>query len=227
MNARMSVITCCRLRALLSECERNCMVVNMSVHSLAMAAVTRRGAQPPLLDVAAEVLVADPAASLAEVAAAAGIGRTTLHKHYATRDDLLRAVGHRALELLEQALNEATAAEHADGGLHALVAALIPIGPQLAFLWRTPAFDHMKDLDERWLAVEERSLAVLRRAQELGIFAADLPDWWLGQMLSSVVYVAASSVQVGRLAPLDAPGLALRTLLRGTGEPQPSLKETS
>ena len=227
MNARMSVITCCRLRALLPECERTCMVVNMSVHSLAMAAVTRRGAQPPLLDVAAEVLVADPAASLAEVAAAAGIGRTTLHKHYATRDDLLRAVGHRALDLLEQALNEATAAEHADGGLRALVAALIPIGPQLAFLWRTPAFDRMKDLDERWLAVEERSLAVLRRAQELGILAADLPDWWLGQMLSSVVYVAASSVQVGRLAPLDAPGLALRTLLRGTGEPQPSLKETS
>ena len=227
MNARMSVITRCRLRALLPECERDCMIVNMSVHSLAMAAVTRRGAQPPLLDVAAEVLVADPAASLAEVAAAAGIGRTTLHKHYATRDDLLRAVGHRALELLEQALNEATAAEHADGGLHALVAALIPIGPQLAFLWRTPAFDRMKDLDERWLAVEERSLAVLRRAQELGILAADLPDWWLGQMLSSVVYVAASSVQVGRLAPLDAPGLALRTLLRGTGEPQPSLKETS
>jgi AcrR family transcriptional regulator len=227
MNARISVIIRCRLRALLLEFETQCIVPNMSVHNLAIAAVTRRGAQPPLLDVAAEVLVADPAASLAEVAAAAGIGRTTLHKHYATRDDLLRAVGHRAIDLLEQALNEATAAEHADGGLHALVAALIPIGPQLAFLWRTPAFDHMKDLDERWLAVEERSLAVLRRAQELGILAADLQDWWLGQMLSSVVYVAASSVQVGRLAPLDAPGLALRTLVRGTGEPQPSLKETS
>ena len=192
-----------------------------------MAAITRRGAQPSLLDVAAEVLVADPAASLAEVATAAGIGRTTLHKHYATRDDLLYAVGHRALDLLEQALTEATAAKRADDGLHALVAALIPIGPQLAFLWRTPAFDHMKDLDERWLAVEERSLAVLRRVQELGFLAADLPDWWLGQMLYSVVYVAATSVQAGRLAPLDAPGLALRTLLRGTGEPQPSPSRAS
>jgi hypothetical protein len=85
----------------------------------------------------------------------------------------------------------------------------------------------MKDLDERWLAVEERSLAVLRRAQELGFLAADLPDWWLGQMLYSVVYVAATSVQAGRLAPLDAPGLALRTLLRGAGEPQPSPSRAS
>jgi len=194
----------------------------MSVHTTATVAVTRPGARPPLLDVAAEVLVADPTASLAEVAAAAGIGRTTLHKHYATREDLLRAVGHRAIDLLEQAIGAATAADHADGGLRALVAALIPIGPHLAFLWRTPAFDHMADLDERWLAVVEgRTLAVLRRAQELGILAADLPDWWLGQTLSSVVYVAAESVRAGRLAPLDAPGLALRTLLRGIGAPSP------
>ena len=54
-----------------------------------------RRAARPLLDVAAAVLVSDPAASLAEVAEAAGIGRTTLHKHYATRDDLVRAVGSR------------------------------------------------------------------------------------------------------------------------------------
>ena len=73
----------------------------MSVHSAA-GPVLRRAARP-LLDVAAAVLVADPAASLAEVAEAAGIGRTTLHKHYATRDDLVRAVGHRAIDLWEQA----------------------------------------------------------------------------------------------------------------------------
>jgi hypothetical protein len=57
--------------------------MNMSVQ-VAGIARPRRGPRPPLLDVAAEVLVADPAASLAEVAVAAGIGRTTLHKHYAT-----------------------------------------------------------------------------------------------------------------------------------------------
>lgn len=199
----------------------------MSVHTTVIAATTataagpRRGGRQPLLDVAAEVLVADPAASMAQVAAAAGIGRTTLHKHYATRDDLLSAVGHRAIDLCEQAIETVAQTDDADGGLRALIAALIPIGPQLAFLWRTPAFDHMKGLEERWLAVQERgALAVLRRAQELGYVATDLPDWWLVQMLHSVVYVAAESVWAGRLAPLDAPGLALRTYLSGTGQPQ-------
>jgi AcrR family transcriptional regulator len=177
----------------------------------------RRGTRPSLLDVAAEVLVADPAASLAQVAEAAGIGRTTLHKHYATRDDLLLAVGHRAIDLWEQAVAGVSAGDEADGGLRALVAAMVPIGPQLAFLWRTTAFDHLGELGERWLAGQARCLTVLKRAQDLGTLAAGLPDWWLLQMLYSVVYVAAESVAAGQLAPLDAPGLALGTFLHGLG----------
>jgi AcrR family transcriptional regulator len=167
--------------------------------------------------VAAEVLVADPAASLAEMAEAAGIGRTTLHKQYATRDDLLRAVGHRAIDLWEQAADQVDGGDDPDGGLGALAAAMIPIGPQLAFLWRTPLFDHDSDLEERWLAVEERVRAVLRRARDRGVLSAGVPDWWLLQTLYSVTYVAAESVKSGKLAPLDAPGLALGTYLRGLG----------
>ena len=172
-----------------------------------------------MLDVAAEVLVADPAASLAEVAAAAGIGRTTLHKHYATRDDLLCAVGHRAIDLLEQAISQVTGTDDADGGLRATVAAMIPIGPQLAFLWRTPAFDHIAELEQRWKAAETRNLAVLKRAQGRGLLTASVPDWWLLQTFYSIIYVAAESVGAGKLAPLDAPGLALRTFLHGVGAP--------
>jgi AcrR family transcriptional regulator len=186
----------------------------MSVHSVA---APRRTGRPSLLDIAAEVLVADPAASLAEVAEAAGIGRTTLHKHYATRDDLLGAVGHRAIDLWEEAVAGAGGGEDPDGGLRRLVTAMIPIGPQLAFLWRTPAFDHLEELGERWLAVESRCVAVLKRAQDLGSLGAAVPDWWLTQTLYSIVYVAAESVRAGQLAPLDAPGLALGTFLHGLG----------
>src|SRR5215469_9005838 len=205
--------------------EQSCIVLNMTVHQV--GAAPRRTARPPLLDVAAEVLVADPAASLAEVAAAAGIGRTTLHKQYATRDDLLCAVGHRAIDLLEQAISQVTGTDDADGGLRATIAAMIPIGPQLAFLWRTPAFDHIAELDQRWTAAETRNLAVLKRAQDRGILTASVPDWWLVQTFYSIIYVAAESVGAGKLASLDAPGLALRTFLHGIGAPQenPGTKE--
>jgi len=172
----------------------------------------------PLLDVVAEVLVADPSASLAQVAEAAGIGRTTLHKHYATRDELIRAVGHRAIDLWEQAVEAVRQdQDEPDGGLRALVDAMVPIGPQLAFLWRTPAFDHMDEIAKPWRAVEDSGLEVLRRAQAAGLIAADVPQFWLLQTLYSLVYVAAESVRSGHLAPRDATDLVLRTLLHGIG----------
>lgn len=178
----------------------------------------RRGTRPSLLDVAARVLVADPAASLAEVAEAAGIGRTTLHKHYPTRDDLLRAVGDRAIDLWEEAVSGITAAEDPDGGLRAVTAAMIPIGPQLAFLWRTPVFDHISEIEARWCTVEAATLAILKRAQARGVIASGIPDWWLLRTFFSLVYVAAESVQSGHLAPLDAPGFTLSTFLHGIGD---------
>jgi AcrR family transcriptional regulator len=166
----------------------------------------------PLLDVVAEVLVADPAASLAEVAAAAGIGRTTLHKHYATRDDLVTAVAHRAIDLWEQAVDRV-----ADDGLRQLTDALLPIGPQLAFLWRSPALDHAEDIIDRWNKAELCGLAVLQRAKAEGTIGASVPDWWMLQSYYSLIYVAAESVRGGRLAPRDATDLVLSTLLNGIG----------
>lgn len=171
---------------------------------------------PTLLDIAAEVLVQDPAASLAEVAKAAGIGRTTLHRQYATRDDLIRAVAHRAVDVWEQAV-EAVHIADGDGGLRALVAAMVPLGPQLSFLWRTPALDHDEEIDARMQRVQDRGLEVLQQARKLGVLGADIPDWWLLRMLYAVVYSAAESIYYGTLAPLDAPDLAFGTLLRGVG----------
>jgi AcrR family transcriptional regulator len=191
----------------------------MLVHSVTGTARGRlKTSRPSLLDIAAQTLVARPAASLAEVAEAAGVSRTTLHKHYATREDLLRAVGHRATDLWEAAVDGvAGLSEAPDGGLSALTAALVPSGPQLAFLWRTPALDGDAELHERSKAVEGRCLAVLRRAQDRGVLRAGVPDWWLLETFYALIYVAAESVDSGHLAPRDAPELALDTLLRGLG----------
>ena len=55
-----------------------------------------------LLDAAATEIERDPRASLQRIAIAAGLGRTTLHRHFPTRTDLVRALEQRArLELAE------------------------------------------------------------------------------------------------------------------------------
>src|SRR6266540_420499 len=168
---------------------------------MAVRTLGRRGAVASLLDVAVDVLVADPSASLAEVAEAAGIGRTTLHKHYATRDDLMRAVGHRAIDLWEQVMAAADRSEADDGSLHALAEAMVPIG-------------------RRWRSVEPQALAVLKRGQARGVLRPDVADFWLLQTFYSLVYVAAESVGSGHLAPRDAPDLVVETFVRGLGVPQ-------
>jgi AcrR family transcriptional regulator len=183
-------------------------------------ATARRGSAEAVLDTAVSVLVADPAASLTQVAEAAGIGRTTLHKHFATRDDLLRAVGFRAIELWERATDAIAESTDADGGLAALTEAMVPIGPYLAFLWRTPRFDHDCEIGERWQAVEHRAYAVLDHAREQGVLRAGVPDQWLLQTFYSLVYVAAESVRTGHLAPRDAAGRVVDTFLHGVGTPR-------
>jgi AcrR family transcriptional regulator len=185
-------------------------------------AAARRGSAAALLDVAVAVLIADPAASLGQVAEAAGIGRTTLHKHYATRDDLLRAVAHRAIDRWEQATAGIDGMGDPDGGLRALAEAMVPLGPQLTFLWRTTLFDHDPEILQRWRAIEMQAHQLLTRAAQRGQLRSQVPEFWLLQTFHSLVYVASESVHSGHLAPRDAPGLVVDTFLRGLGAPATS-----
>lgn len=172
-----------------------------------------------MLDAAVEILVTDPSASLAEVAEAAGIGRTTLHKYYATRDDLLRAVAHRSIDRWEQVMTAAIAESGGapDGGLRALAAAMISVGAHLAFLWRNPLFDRTADVGRRWKSVEPMALTILERAQAGGHVRAGVPAYWLLHTYQALVYVAAESIYDGDLAPNAAADLVVATFLHGVG----------
>lgn len=153
---------------------------------------------------------------MAAVAAAGGVSRTTLHAHFATREALLRAVADRALEDCEAATRVPTRSRVDDGGLLDLVERLVPVGPQLGFLWRTPSFDHDPELGRRWSGVEAAIGAVVAASRARGALPGGRPDWWDVAALLALVYVAAESIYQGRLAPLQAPQFILATL-RGQG----------
>jgi AcrR family transcriptional regulator len=168
-----------------------------------------------LLDVVAEVLVNDPGASLADVAEAAGISRTTLHNHYPTRDDLLCAVGDRVLNLWEETVRKVE--DGPDGGLRALTEALLPLCPQLMFLWRNAGLEKQPGLAGRWDAGDDDVIAVMARAEERGVLAPGVPGWWRLISYISLLIAASGEVRRGRLAPLDAPDFVLRMFLTGIG----------
>ena len=53
------------------------------------------------------VFADDPAASLADVAKRAGVGRATLHRHFPGRPELMRALAKIAMTELDKAIEEA------------------------------------------------------------------------------------------------------------------------
>ena len=68
-----------------------------------------------ILAAAQRHLNAAPTASMAEIASAAGIGRATLHRHFASRDALLAEIADRSLGRWEMRLDAAEV--EAVGGL--------------------------------------------------------------------------------------------------------------
>lgn len=171
-----------------------------------------------MLAVATEVLVASPAASLGEVAAAAGVSRTTLHSRFPTRDALLIALAMEAMDLIEAAY---TAARLEEGpvteALRRAAELMIPLGPRVEFLLREASLKTEPSVVTRHRDLDQPLLDLVRRGQHDQSLRGDLADWWIVASLAAAVFAAWAAVADGRLAPRDAPGVVCTSVLDGLG----------
>jgi TetR/AcrR family transcriptional regulator, repressor for lfrA len=92
-----------------------------------------------ILDAATTVLAANPAASLADIAAAANVGRSTLHRYFAERSELLRAVALHVHAMSNAAIDRA---EPTFGpplaALRRVIEAQLDLGPIVPFVYNEP-----------------------------------------------------------------------------------------
>ncbi len=170
-----------------------------------------------VLEVATRTLLADPAASLADVARAAGMSRTSLHSRYPTRVALLSALAHEAMSLVEKEYVEARldAVEPVDVLLRRLVEGLVPLGPRVEFLLRERALDSQPEVCARYEELDRPITALVERAQARGELDPMVPAWWVAASLQGLVFRVWEAVADGRVAAREAPNLVLRTLLAG------------
>jgi AcrR family transcriptional regulator len=179
-------------------------------------------------DAALGLFVARPEATMAEVAAAAGVGRVTLYAHFPSRQALLDAVVARAVaETVAEPVDEvppgATASEavramvrsswrslHRFGRLSAMVQR--ELGPERLRGHHGPVLDEVETLVERGRAD--------------GSVRDDVPRTWLVTTIYSLVHAAAEEVEAGRLDPADAPDVLEATLLPALA-PQPGAPSPS
>ncbi|MEU5376553.1 TetR/AcrR family transcriptional regulator [Streptomyces sp. NPDC005968] len=165
---------------------------------------------------AAALLTRKSTATMDEVARAAGISRATLHRHFAGRDALVRALEALGIEECEAALD---AARLDDGpareALRRFVTEIESAAGLLAFLYTENQLFEGEAQNEGWSRIDARIAALFRRGQTSGEFRIDLTPAWLTEALYGLMASGAWAVAEGRLAPKDFTYMIVELLLGG------------
>ncbi|MDI3386820.1 helix-turn-helix domain-containing protein [Streptomyces sp. B-S-A8] len=169
-----------------------------------------------LLRTAASLLTRKSTATMDEVARAAGISRATLHRHFAGRDALVRALEELGIRQLESALEAARLDEGgAEGALRRLVAEIEPSSGFLAFLVSENQLFEGEQMHPGWARLDGRIAALFQRGQETGEFRIDLTPAWLTEALYGLVGSGAWAIHEGRVAAKDFQYMIVELLLGG------------
>ncbi|WP_329077153.1 helix-turn-helix domain-containing protein [Streptomyces niveus] len=180
---------------------------------------TRARTRRAIIDAAVATLSADHAASLADVAEAAGVGRTTVHRYFPERSDLLAAIGTDVRERIEAATARARLGEGpAPAALDRLCLEFFELGDRLMLLDDVPQFWAWSGLeeDEAQAPSDRELLALVRRGQREGTLDPEVDDTWLHTVLWAMLYAAWEQTREYDTPKHTALSLCLRTLRKAT-----------
>jgi TetR/AcrR family transcriptional regulator, mexCD-oprJ operon repressor len=157
-----------------------------------------------LLDAAVGVLASDPTASLAEVAARAGVGRATLYRHFPNRGELGAAIREQALEQAAAALQAADLEQlPVREGIRNAVEVLVPLGTRFRYLLAQGA-----DADESFALARDRALRPLTDLVRRGIVSGELrapsDPAWMVAVLTALLTATARAAQGSAISPREA-----------------------
>lgn len=173
-----------------------------------------------ILDAATDCLARDPEVSIADIAAAAGVGRITLYGHFKNRAELVDAVMGRTIEHADAILGTIDRA----GDPREELARLVAASWQIVHQFRNILIAAHRELPaERIRGIHDPVLrnvqGLIECGQDAGAFRRDLPMQWLTTTAFSLMHAAAEDVAAGRLDAGEAPRLITATLLGAFAPP--------
>ena len=175
------------------------------------------------------VLRQNPEASVADIAAAAGLGRMTLYGHFRSRAELIDAALTDSLERGDSVLSVVPL----DGPPAEAFARLVETSWALISDARGLVIAAQKELPfervrELHAKAEERVRRVLERGQREGAFRTDVPLRWLLTTTHVVMNAAADDVVAGHVDGNDAARLINAVLQPAVAAPrQPPTKRAN
>ncbi|MBG0565004.1 TetR/AcrR family transcriptional regulator [Actinoplanes aureus] len=168
---------------------------------------SRARTRQAILDAAFEVLARNPAASLGDVAAAADVGRTTLHRYFPERSDLLVALRDEATARLDQARTRArTADDTGAAAIRRLCQEYFDLGDLLSLLFR----EQVELDDESPGTCDDWFADLVRRGHADGTIDTELPAIWVQSLLWSQLYLGWSFLSEANASRHETLRLVLR-----------------
>lgn len=165
-----------------------------------------------LLDAAIRVLADHPAATLGEIADESGLHRATLHRHFTTREDLLRALYARAGEDAETALWGAGPEE---GPFCSTLERVVRVAVELSDRYRVLLHAEDPEFEPHRERAAQPIVAMLEHGRATGALRRDLPVRWMYLVFRGVATGAADAIADGLLSFDEAVEAASSTLLTG------------
>ncbi|MET7441281.1 TetR/AcrR family transcriptional regulator [Streptomyces sp. NPDC004082] len=162
------------------------------------------------------MLAADPGASIASIAAEAGVDRRTVYRRFASREELLAAIYEARLTAIENAIEDARLREApVTVALHRYVENVITVNRTWPVdLTRMLTHDTIRQ--RRDTSVTEVD-TFLQRATDEGLLRSDLPQGWASALLPQLTHLV--NRQLPELSPGRAADVVVDTLLHGLGAP--------
>ncbi len=149
-----------------------------------------------ILQATASVLARDRTATLPEIAAAAQVARSTLHRYFADRDRLIYETTLDSIRVISDILAAAATDEGpAIDAMRRAITTLAPEGDRIVFLFADPAV--LRDIPAEQLPDSAPILELIIRGQREGAFDPELTPEWIRTALFGLLVKACSEAAHG------------------------------
>ncbi|MEB3033671.1 TetR/AcrR family transcriptional regulator [[Mycobacterium] nativiensis] len=171
-----------------------------------------------ILDATASVLARDRTATLPEIAAAAEVARSTVHRYFADRDRLIYETTLDSIRVINDIIVVAGTDEGpAIDAMRRLITTLVPEGDRIVFLFADPAV--LRDIPAEQLPNSTPILELILRGQQEGTFDPEISAEWIRIALFGLLIKASREAAYGLVPRHSIVPTLIRIFERGVTAP--------
>ena len=168
-----------------------------------------------ILGHAAQLISRDPDASMVQIAEASGVGRATLYRHFASREEVVNALREQAFARAQHVIADALAPGENGAGptakLKRLISRLLAMDEPYALIADQDPRHHAEARE----AFDASVLPLIEEGQRAGELTDEVSALAIGFALEGLMLSANRAVTHGEMTPEEAVIVVQRGMLRG------------